>query len=196
MMFTARLSTPGACPIRSGTSRSGTAPGWKNRSGGTAFPLSSLTPRWRETAVPEDELYHRSPSMDWHNKDNSKNTGDMRMDSVADAPDNLEDSIDFSHITQAEVLKLRIEHFRRRRPHCSGTLMWHMDDCWPVQSRAVLDCYGFGKASYLCLKRVHSPVLASFRTLPAASSSGSATTRLNGSRTRSRSRWQASPVRS
>jgi hypothetical protein len=39
-------------------------------------------------------------------------------------PESLEEYIDFSMISQAEGLKFGIEHFRRRKPHCSGTLFW------------------------------------------------------------------------
>jgi beta-mannosidase len=114
-------------------------------------------------AVPDDELYHHSPAMDWHNKDTPKNKGDMLMESVTGVPDTLADYIDFSQIAQAEGLKFGIEHFRRRKPHCSGTLVWQMNDCWPVLSWSVMDYYGVGKAGYYYLKRVYSPVLASFR---------------------------------
>ena len=32
-----------------------------------------------------------------------------------------------------------IEHFRRLRPHNMGTLVWQLNDCWPVQSWAWVD---------------------------------------------------------
>jgi beta-mannosidase len=78
-------------------------------------------------------------------------------------PDTLADHIDYSQIAQAEGLKFGIEHFRRRKPHCSGALVWQMNDCWPVLSWSVMDYYGAGKAGYYYLKRVFAPVLASFR---------------------------------
>ncbi len=124
---------------------------------------ASPVPETLRRAVPEDELYHHSPAMDWHNKDNPKNKGDMLMESVTGVPQTLEDYIDFSQIAQAEGLKFAIEHFRRRKPHCSGSLVWQMNDCWPVLSWSVMDYYGFGKAGYYSLKRVYAPVLASFR---------------------------------
>ncbi len=116
--------------------------------------------------IPEDQRYHHSLSMDHHNKDNPKNKGDMLMLGVTGLPENLEDYIDFSMIAQAEGLKFGIEHYRRRMPHCSGTLVWQLNDCWPVQSWSVLDYYGFGKASYYYLKRVFTSILASFKELP------------------------------
>jgi beta-mannosidase len=114
-------------------------------------------------AIPADQLFHHSPSMDHHNKDNPKNKGDALMQSVTGLPTTLEEYIDFSMIAQAEGLKFGIEHFRRRKPHCSGTLFWQLNDCWPVLSWSVVDYYGFGKAGYYYAKRAYAPVLASFQ---------------------------------
>jgi beta-mannosidase len=116
--------------------------------------------------IPADQLYHHSPSMDHHNKDNPKNKGDNLMETVTGLPTTLDEYVDFSMIAQAEGLKFGIEHFRRRKPHCSGTLFWQLNDCWPVLSWSVLDYYGFGKAGYFYARRVYAPVLASFKALP------------------------------
>ena len=115
--------------------------------------------------VPQDQIYHHSPSMDHHNKDNPKNKGDLLMMTSTGLPTDLPSYVDFSMIAQAEGLKFGIEHFRRRKPHCSGTLIWQLNDCWPVLSWAIMDYYGFGKAGYYYTRRVFSPVLASFKAL-------------------------------
>ena len=129
--------------------------------------------------IPADQLYHHSPAMDWHNKDNPKDKGDKLMLTVTGVPHDLDEYIDFSQIAQAEGLKFGIEHFRRRKPHCSGTLVWQLNDCWPVLSWSVLDYYGFGKAGYYLpeagLRAGPGLVQGTRRT--AASSSGSPTTR-------------------
>jgi len=39
-----------------------------------------------QRSIPPDQLYHHSPSMDHHNKDNPKNKGDNLMLSVTDCP--------------------------------------------------------------------------------------------------------------
>jgi beta-mannosidase len=123
----------------------------------------------RETlrrAIPEDQLYHHSPSMDHHNKDDPKNKGDELMLTVTGLPETLDEYVDFSMISQAEGLKFALEHFRRRKPHCSGTLFWQLNDCWPVLSWSVIDYHGFGKAGYYYASRAYAPLLASFKALP------------------------------
>jgi beta-mannosidase len=113
--------------------------------------------------IPADERYQHSPALDWHNKDNPKNKGDNLLLATTGLPADLDQYIQFSQMAQAEGLKFGIEHYRRRKPHCSGTLVWQLDDCWPVLSWSVLDYNGFPKASYYYLKRVFAPLLASFQ---------------------------------
>jgi beta-mannosidase len=113
--------------------------------------------------VPADLLYHHSPSMDHHNKDNPKDKGDNLMAATTGLPRDLDEYVDFSMIAQAEGLKFGVEHFRRRFPHCAGALVWQFNDCWPVLSWSVMDYYGFGKAGYYYLKRAYAPVIATFR---------------------------------
>jgi beta-mannosidase len=78
-------------------------------------------------------------------------------------PTTLEEYVACSQLAQAEGLKFAIEHYRRRKPHCSGALVWQLNDCWPALSWSVLDYHGVGKAAYYYLRRVYAPILASFR---------------------------------
>jgi beta-mannosidase len=125
-----------------------------------AAPLAQTL--WR--VIPDDERYQHSPAMDWHNKDNPKNKGDNLLLATTGLPADLDQYILFSQMAQAEGLKFGIEHYRRRTPHCSGALVWQLDDCWPVLSWSVVDYYGFPKPSYFFLKRVFAPLLASFKS--------------------------------
>jgi beta-mannosidase len=103
--------------------------------------------------------------MDHHTKDTPKNKIDMLLESVTGVAVDLDEFVDFSQIAQAEAMKFAIEHYRRRMPHCSGTLIWQLNDTWPGLSWSLVDYHGFGKAAYHFVRRVYSPVLASFKLL-------------------------------
>lgn len=66
-----------------------------------------------------------------------------------------------SQLLQAEAIRYGVEHFRRHRGRCMGTLYWQLNDIWPVASWASIDCYGRYKALQYVAKRFFSPVLIS-----------------------------------
>lgn len=116
--------------------------------------------------IPDEHLRMGSESLLFRNKDTPTDKGDALMRAHTGLPGDLAEYIDFSMITQAEGLKLGIEHYRRRKYHCSGTLFWQWNDCWPGISWSVLDYYGFPKAGYFFVKRAFAPVMASFAEEP------------------------------
>ncbi|MDF7776116.1 hypothetical protein P1X14_12725 [Sphingomonas sp. AOB5] len=85
------------------------------------------------------------------------------MAPVTGAPATLEQFVDFTMMAQAEGLKFGIEHYRRRKPHCSGALIWQHNDCWPCVSWSLIDYDGVAKASFYSTMRAFAPVMASFR---------------------------------
>jgi beta-mannosidase len=124
-----------------------------------AAPELSTLRRW----IPEDQLGIHSKSFDHHNKDNPKNKHDAVLEIVTGLPESIEEYVDFTMVSQGEGLKFGIEHYRRRFPHCSGTLVWQFNDVWPGFSWAVIDHEAVPKAGYYFAKRAYSSVLASFR---------------------------------
>ena len=112
--------------------------------------------------VPQGALHLGSESIAFRNKDDPKDKGDALMRAHSGLPRDLAEYVDFSMLCQAEGLKLGIEHYRRRKFRCSGTLFWQWNDCWPGISWSVLDYYGFAKAAYFFVKRAYAPVLPSF----------------------------------
>jgi beta-mannosidase len=68
----------------------------------------------------------------------------------------LEEFSYFSQLNQRDALRFGIEHFRRSKG-CRGSLIWQLNDCWPVQSWAVLDSEGAYKAAAYELRRLYAP---------------------------------------
>jgi len=62
---------------------------------------------------------------------------------------------------QAEGIRYGVEHWRRNRQRVSGTLIWQLNDCWPVASWSSLDYFGRWKALHYAAKRFYAPVLLS-----------------------------------
>ena len=116
--------------------------------------------------LPVDERHLGSEGMSYRVKDDPKDKGIRYLLPQTGKPVDLNQYIDFSMIAQAEGLKFGIEHYRRRMPHCSGTLVWQLNDCWPGISWSLVDYYGFAKAAYYTIKRAYSPIIASFKPIP------------------------------
>jgi beta-mannosidase len=66
-----------------------------------------------------------------------------------------------SMVLQAEGIRYGVEHWRRNKHRVSGTLIWQLNDCWPVASWSSIDYYGRWKALHYAAKRFYAPVLLS-----------------------------------
>ena len=76
-------------------------------------------------------------------------------------PSDFGDLLYASQLLQAEAMKYGVEHLRRNRGRCMGTLYWQLNDIWPTASWASIDYYGRFKALHYYAKRFYSPVLIS-----------------------------------
>jgi len=123
-----------------------------------AAPQLDTLQRWTSTPLElgSEALLHRI-------KDTPKDKGFALIAHETGEPRDLEDYVDFSMAVQAEGLKHGVEHYRRREPHCSGTLVWQLNDPWPGLSWSVIDSDLVPKAGYWFLQRAFAPVIASFR---------------------------------
>lgn len=66
-----------------------------------------------------------------------------------------------SQLLQADAIRYGVEHFRRHRGRCMGTVVWQLNDIWPVASWAGIDYYGRWKALHYAEKRMFAPVMIS-----------------------------------
>ncbi|MGC4090378.1 MAG: glycoside hydrolase family 2 TIM barrel-domain containing protein [Polyangiaceae bacterium] len=76
----------------------------------------------------------------------------------------LEDWLYFSQLNQRDALRHGIEHYRRSE-FCKGSLIWQLNDCWPVQSWAVVDSDFELKAAAYELRRLYAPAMLSLEKL-------------------------------
>ncbi|GAB4458582.1 MAG: glycoside hydrolase family 2 protein [Armatimonadaceae bacterium] len=76
-------------------------------------------------------------------------------------PQTFEDLVYYGQCNQADALKFGVEHYRRMKGRCWGTLFWQLNDCWPTHSWAVIDFAGEPKAAYYAAKRFYAPLLVS-----------------------------------
>lgn len=104
----------------------------------------------------------RSPAVRWHDKTRKGYETYLGYVQIHyPAPQTLEDLVYYTQCNQADALKCGIEHWRRKKGRCWGTLFWQINDCWPVQSWAVIDSELDPKAAYYACKRFYAPVLLS-----------------------------------
>lgn len=75
-------------------------------------------------------------------------------------PDNIDDFVLASQISQAEAKKFFIEWFRQAKWRRTGILWWNLRDGWAIISDAVVDYYGRKKLAYEYIKRSQSPLCA------------------------------------
>ena len=66
-----------------------------------------------------------------------------------------------SQILQLKAIEYGVEHWRRKRGQCMGSLYWQLNDCWPVASWASIDYYGRWKALHYGARRFYSPLTIS-----------------------------------
>lgn len=68
-----------------------------------------------------------------------------------------------SQILQGMAIKSGVDHWRRSRGRCMGTLYWQINDNWPVASWAGIDYYGRWKALHYMAAKFYAPVAVSIR---------------------------------
>ncbi|MBR3804809.1 MAG: glycoside hydrolase family 2 protein [Clostridia bacterium] len=111
--------------------------------------------------LPEDRnIFSRVMELHQRNNDaNSKIINYLSQNFLY--PNNFGTLIYASQLLQAEAIRYGVEHLRRERGRCMGTLYWQLNDIWPTASWSSVDYYGRLKALHYYAKRFYSPVLLS-----------------------------------
>ncbi|HEX6473312.1 MAG TPA: glycoside hydrolase family 2 protein [Streptosporangiaceae bacterium] len=70
--------------------------------------------------------------------------------------DTFDDWHFLAQLNQARAITLGVEHFRSLWPVCAGTVVWQLNDCWPVISWAAIDGDGRRKPLWYALRRAYA----------------------------------------
>ncbi|MEU0676374.1 glycoside hydrolase family 2 protein [Streptomyces sp. NPDC006172] len=119
-------------------------------------------------ALPGEELAPDSPGMLHHQKaedGNGKlNRGVARHFAL---PDGDFDRWHYlTQVIQARAVAAGIEHWRSHWPRCAGTIVWQLNDCWPVSSWAAIDGDGRLKPLHHELRRLYADRLLTLQPAP------------------------------
>ncbi|WP_109001191.1 glycoside hydrolase family 2 protein [Streptomyces rishiriensis] len=109
-------------------------------------------------ALPGEELAADSPGMLHHQKAEDGNgkleRGLARHFVVPDA--DFDRWHYLTQVNQARAVATGIEHWRSHWPVCAGTIVWQLNDCWPVTSWSAIDGDGREKPLYHELRRLYA----------------------------------------
>lgn len=76
-------------------------------------------------------------------------------------PKDLDSIAYISQVLQLKAIQYGVEHWRRNRGRCMGSLYWQLNDCWPVASWASIDYFGRWKALHYGARHFYAPVTVS-----------------------------------
>lgn len=110
-----------------------------------------------DRAISDSPLTPESPGMIHHQKATDGN--DKLTDGLVahlPLPDDTEDWHWAMSLNQANAVTVAIEHFRSWSPRCMGSIVWQLNDCWPVTSWAAVDGDERAKPLLYALRHVYA----------------------------------------
>ena len=117
---------------------------------GHAGPATWAT--WKRT-LPDAELTPWSAGLDFHNRaDRGEAKLKTRLLEHFDAPQDFDDWLYLAQLNQARAIRTGAEWHRALKPRCMGTIVWQLNDCWPVTSWAAVDGDGRRKPLWYQLR--------------------------------------------
>ncbi|WP_117209057.1 glycoside hydrolase family 2 protein [Allorhizocola rhizosphaerae] len=78
-------------------------------------------------------------------------------------PSTFDDWHYYTQLNQARAVSFGIQRFRALMPYCMGTIVWQLNDCWPVTSWAAVDGAGRRKPLWYELRRAYADRLITFQ---------------------------------
>lgn len=113
-----------------------------------------------ETFAGEDDRNMAAPVFESHQKNvggNARIAGTMFR--YFRFPVDFENFVYLSQVQQGLAIKTAVSWWRSLKPHCMGTLIWQLNDTWPVCSWASLDYGGGWKLLHHMAQKFYANVL-------------------------------------
>ena len=104
--------------------------------------------------LPKSQRHPQSKIFEFHNK---QVEGPERLTKFLSAhlplTNKLEEYIYLTQLNQGFALKKCVEHWQSRFPETNGTIIWQINDVWPVSSWALIDSNVLPKLAYYFVKQ-------------------------------------------
>ncbi|MEG8947129.1 glycoside hydrolase family 2 protein [Rosettibacter firmus] len=116
-----------------------------------------------EKVIPEEERRINSRIFEFHNKQIEGNERLIKfLISHLPLSNKWDEFIYLTQLNQGLALKTCIEHWRFNQPKTNGTIIWQLNDTWPVVSWSLIDSELIPKLSYYFVKEAFSEIALKF----------------------------------
>jgi beta-mannosidase len=123
-------------------------------------------PSWStlNRSIGDDPLTPESPGMQVHQK---AAEGNLKLAAGliphAPLPSEMPDWHWAMQLNQARAVGTALEHFRSLAPLCGGSIVWQLNDCWPVTSWAAIDGDGREKPLLAAIRHAYADRLVTIQ---------------------------------
>ncbi len=111
------------------------------------------------TFCPEEERDIYSPVMLHHQKNEKGNEIiSSEFERAFKKPSTFTDALYLSLVQQALAIETAVTYWRSLMPYCMGTLIWQLNDVWPVSSWSSIEYSGRWKPLHYAVKHFYAPL--------------------------------------
>jgi beta-mannosidase len=131
-------------------------------------------------SVRDEPLTPESPGMQVHQKAMEGNKKlSQGLATHLRVPDDMDDWHWAMSWNQATAVRVAVEHLRSWGPRCMGSVVWQLNDCWPVTSWAAVDGDERPKPLLYALGHAHADRLVTIQPRPSGRTEGLAAVLVN-----------------
>jgi beta-mannosidase len=117
-----------------------------------------------EYSIPKKERSIQSRLFEFHNKQIEGNERVIRfLAGHLPLQTSWKDFLYLAQLNQGFALQTCLEHWRFSSGQTNGSIIWQLNDCWPVTSWSLIDSKKTPKLAYHFVKNTFAPVALSFR---------------------------------